>query len=431
MNSKGNNTGHRTFQIDATKNPPLVLPIKDAARPQPIGDGAVQTVLAGGHWYRIFRDEFFPFALQGAERIEVQTQKSLWLKPNEIPQPLLQRAEFADLADIPWKKVDEERTSYWEGALDQPAHLGPLLIKNGKGEVQQSAALANDRFVAFDNLRVWRYAGNTFVTAQIVPATQQEAQKRSKDPLYLPRLHGTITLASGFYGYNEGAATVYALGGEGKNRKAEIQVLKAANFPPLSFLRPHFFTRGSAGETRDAFVLPGGSGVVYVWRGRAVWPQLPVPNSFEVQVMQPAQASKLPWEIFDCVALVLAKSDGTLRVLDYQVGYTRKLTKLYDPPPRIVLDPSDPTLNTGKEVDEKPDGRIEVAYQAQYVWTPDEKGNLGEQATTGVQGTTFYAEDAMQIAPKAIDDKGNLIYFKGRSLWAVRIELSRTSSNAR
>ena len=151
VNSERNSTGHRTFQIDATKNPTLALPVKEAARPQPIGNHAVHTIFAEGHWYRIFRDGFFPFALRGAERIEVQTQKSLWLKPNEIPQSLLQRAEFADLAGIPWQKVDEERTSYWEGALDQPAHLGPLLIKNGEGEVQQSAALPDDRFVAFDN----------------------------------------------------------------------------------------------------------------------------------------------------------------------------------------------------------------------------------------------------------------------------------------
>ena len=269
------------------------------------------------------------------------------------------------------------------------------------------------------------------MTAQTVPATQQEAQKRGKDPLYLPRLHGTTTLASGFYGYNEGAATVYTLRGEGKNRKAGVQVLKAADFPPLSFLRPHFFTRGSAGETRDAFVLPGGSGVVYVWRGRAVWPLLPVPNSFEVQVMQPEQASKLPWEIFDCVALVLAKSDGKLKVLDYQVGYTRKLTKLYDPPARIVLDPSDPTPTPAKKWTRNPMAKLRSLTKPNTCGRPTKRGDLGEQAITGVQGTTFYAEDAMQIAPKAIDDKGNLIYFKGRSLWAVRIEGSQTASNTR
>ena len=365
-------------------------PIKVSDRP--VDYNMEQVVGLGRTYYGCLLPEGRPRVLKvGVLRADSRVFR--WQDPKDLPTAVRQRLYWAWLPAV---KFDPDDVSENELKAALPLFRGVWEVVDTQGRVVAKARVPKGLTVGY-GVPVAVTVGQDFCFPVRTLPTSVDWKSISE-----PDLEVMIGDTVGNWGYTRSHAGVFRVRkGKGPDEGVEVRTFSPEDRPDLPFLSPLF--RGE--QTFAPRIWPGWGAVVYTWRGVAGWED---PRQREKE----EGLINLPAERLDVVVLLLALRDGRQVVIDFQVGYAKRVV-----PPTEV-------------------GPPEVPAPLEYVWQPDGNGEILERTVIPDEepdirmfleneSSPAFAWQAMALRVMDFSPQGYLLYQKGSELWLadVRAEL--------
>jgi len=312
-----------------------------------------------------------------------------WQDPKDLPTAVRQRLYWAWLPAV---KFDPDDVSENELKAALPLFRGVWEVVDTQGRVVAKARVPKGLTVGYGVPIAVTVGQDFYFPVRALPTSVDWKTISERD------LEVMIADTVGHWGYTRSHAGVFRVRkGKGPDEGVEVRTFSPEDRPDLPFLSPLF--RGE--QTFAPRIWPGWGAVVYTWRGVAGWED---PRQREKE----EGLINLPAERLDVVVLLLAMRDGRQVVIDFQVGYAKRVV-----PPTEV-------------------GPPEVLAPLEYVWQPDGNGEILERTVIPDEepdirmfleneSSPAFAWQAMALRVMDFSPQGYLLYQKGSELWLADV----------